>query len=363
MDFGGVYEGKTVLVTGHTGFKGSWLCEWLLMLGAKVVGYSLEPETSPCHYEELGLEARLSADLRGDVRSLENVQGVLREHQPDYIFHLAAQSLVRRSFSEPYATTATNVMGTVNVLEALRLENRACVAIMITTDKVYRNVEWLHAYREPDPLGGYDTYSASKAAADIMISSYQQSFFGSADAPRMVAVSARGGNVIGGGDWALDRIVPDAMRSLSAGERIPVRNRHATRPWQHVLELLNGYMTLAAALSDAEGERLSELSSAFNFGPYLSSNRPVENLVEEILKHWSGSWEDFTDPNAVHEAGKLNLSIDRAYHLLGWQPRWGFEATLEQTVSWYRQFYEEAQGHPDRVQALTKQQIEAYASG
>ena len=369
MNFQNAYKDKTVLVTGHTGFKGSWLCEWLLMLGANVVGYSLEPNTTPSHFEELGLSERLMADIRGDVRSFEDIQKALREHTPDFVFHLAAQPLVGLSYDEPLETIEINLNGTLNLLEAVRRENNACILILVTTDKVYRNNEWAYAYREVDPLGGYDPYSASKACADIVIASYQQSFFNTfrTGEPRIAAASVRGGNVIGGGDWADARIVPDCMRSLQNGETIPVRNRHATRPWQHVLELLSGYMHLGAELARADQqddvELLQTLCSAFNFGPHITSNRSVKVLVEEVLKHWSGDWEDFTDPDAKHEAGKLNLTIDKAYHTLHWQPRWNFEETIRQTVAWYKQFYDLSEPDAEAVRALTRGQIEDYAKG
>ncbi len=367
MKFGDAYKGKTVFVTGHTGFKGSWLSEWLLLLGAKVVGCSLEPPTEPSHFAALRLGGHLESDLRGDVRSLDTLQAMLKEHKPDFVFHLAAQPLVRRSFNEPHYTIETNVVGSLNVLEAVRRENRDCVVIMITTDKVYKNVEWVYAYRENDPLGSDDPYSASKACADIIISSYQQSFFNNRtpESPVIAVAAVRGGNVIGGGDWAKDRIVPDSVRSLAAGTDILVRNRNATRPWQHVLELLSGYLHLGSEMSravEARNEaRLAELCSAFNFGPAITSNRPVGELVQEILKHWPGEWEDFTEPGAAHEAGLLNLSTDKAYHCIGWQPQWSFEETIKHTVEWYRQYYQTSPPDPASVKELTQRQICSYA--
>ncbi len=269
-----IYNKKTVCVTGHTGFKGSWLCEWLLLMGAHVVGYALEPPSTPSHAAELRLGERLLADIRGDVQSLPDVQAMLQTYQPDFIFHLAAQPIVRRSFDQPYETIQTNCVGSLNILEAARRENRPCVIIMVTSDKVYENVEWVHAYRENDLLGGHDPYSASKACAETVISTYRRSFFQRLDDPTQAAIavaSARGGNVIGGGDWAEDRIVPDCMRHLAQQETIPIRNRFATRPWQHVLELLNGYLLLGAEIYRAlygrehrELERLDTLCSAFN---------------------------------------------------------------------------------------------------
>ena len=371
MSFTNSYRGKTVFITGHTGFKGSWLCEWLLMMGANVVGYALEPPTAPSHFAALQLGPRLRADIRGDVRELGALRAALDEHDPDFIFHLAAQPLVRRGFSEPHFTVETNVMGSLNVLEAVRQRNKACVVIMITTDKVYENEEWTHAYRENDALGGHDPYSASKACAEILISSYQRSFFErhqqSPQAATVALASVRGGNVIGGGDWAKDRIVPDSMKSLARGEKIHVRNRKATRPWQHVLELLSGYLHLgseiACAVDAGNTKRLQRLCSPFNFGPHLTSNKTVEELVEEILEHWPGGWTDLTKPDARHEAGKLNLTIDKAYHLLGWHPRWSFEETIQHIVEWYKLYYQSERRDPSAVQALTQQQIRLYAQG
>lgn len=361
------YKGKTVFVTGHTGFKGSWLCEWLLMLGAKVVGYATEPPSEPSLFGALGLSERVHKDKRADVRDYETLRSSLAQAQPDYVFHLAAQPLVRQSFADPVETIHTNVNGTLNVLEALRQLGKACTVVCITTDKVYRNEEWLYAYREHDPLGGFDPYSASKACADILTNSYQQSFFAASamGAAAVNVATARGGNVIGGGDWAKDRIVPDCMRALAAGETIQVRNRHATRPWQHVLELLSGYLTLGAATQTAadagDKERLAQLCSAYNFGPQLDSNRSVKVLVESILAEWPGNWQDFSEENAPHEAGKLNLTIDKAYHSLGWSPRWRFEETIAQTVAWYRTYYA-SEPSPESVQKLTRSQIEQYLS-
>jgi CDP-glucose 4,6-dehydratase len=368
MRFGDAYKGKTVFITGHTGFNGSWLSEWLLLLGANVVGYSLDPPTEPSHFDALRLGERLGADLRADIRSHDTLLAALRQHEPSFIFHLAAQPIVRRAFIEPGYTVETNVMGSVNILEAVRLANRSCTVIMVSTDKVYENVEWVYPYRENDPLGGHDPYSASKASAEILISAYRRSFFiGHPNVPGLPVIavaSARGGNVIGGGDWAQDRIVPDVIRSLAARKRIPVRNRKASRPWQHVLELLSGYLHLGSeishALSRRAASRLHELCSSFNFGPHMASNRTVEELVKEILKHWPGEWEDLTDPQASPEAGRLALAIDKAYHVLRWQPRWSFEEAVRRTVEWYQRFYQSGTPEPASVRELTRQQILSY---
>ena len=352
--FGGAFSGKSIWLSGHTGFKGSWLATWLLRLGARVHGFSLEPPTDPSLFEQLGLASQLHHEI-GDIRDAAAVERSIQSAAPDFVFHLAAQPLVRLSYEQPVETYATNVMGTVHVLDSLRRLERPCAAVFATTDKCYENREWLHAYREEDPLGGHDPYSSSKGAAEIAIAAYRRSFFGS----HLVRIaSARAGNVIGGGDWALDRIVPDSIRALQRGEAIPVRNKRSTRPWQHVLEPLSGYLSLAAGLAAAP--QRAELASAFNFGPPLSSNRTVAELVQELLKHWPGKWIDQSDPNAVHEATLLNLATDKAFHLLGWSPVWSFEETLASTARWYRASNDfGANGGRERLQ-LTHAQIEKY---
>jgi CDP-glucose 4,6-dehydratase len=384
--FGGLYRGKRVLITGHTGFKGAWLAEWLLGLGAEVTGLALPPPTTPALFDQLGLADRLRHVI-GDVRDLASVRAVVDAARPDFVFHLAAQPLVRLSYDQPVETYATNIMGTVNVLEAVRLAARPCTVVAVTTDKCYENKEWVHSYREEDPMGGYDPYSSSKGAAELVIAAYRRSYFtgkaesGYAEMPKIQLASARAGNVIGGGDWALDRIVPDCIRALQRGESIPVRNKIATRPWQHVLEPLSGYLWLAASLSEAAVEvksvrskiaessgpdcdlvsrieRLKALCGAFNFGPALSSNRTVKDLVEEMLKHWPGRWEDRSDPNAVHEAKLLNLATDKAHHFLAWAPAWPFADTIEQTVGWYRR----AASQPAAIHELTQTQIQSYTA-
>ncbi|MFQ3671043.1 MAG: CDP-glucose 4,6-dehydratase [Verrucomicrobiia bacterium] len=348
------YAGKRVWVSGHTGFKGAWLCQWLLSLGAEVFGYSLPGKvTEPSLFEQLNLAAQL-VDGRGDLRDGQGVNEALRQAEPDFVFHLAAQPLVRLSYQEPVATWQTNVVGTIHVLEALRSWGQPCVAVLITTDKVYENREWVYGYREDDPLGGHDPYSASKAAAELAIASWQRSFF--SHHPVKLA-SARAGNVMGGGDWASDRIVPDAMRALAEGRPVPVRNPASIRPWQHVLEPLAGYLLLGARLEGGDERMAKEAggSMSFNFGPSLESNRTVTELVEEILRNWSGCWEDHSEVGAPHEAGRLSLATDKAFHLLGWQPRWSFTATVEKTVGWYRAVHLGA----DPVE-LTLRQIEEY---
>ena len=333
--FGGAFAGRRVVVTGHTGFKGGWLSEWLLGLGADVTGFALAPPTDPALFDQLGLARRLR-HREADVRDAHEVSRVVRETRPDFVFHLAAQSLVRESYAHPVETFATNVMGTINVLEAVRGLDRPCVVIVVTTDKCYLNREWFYGYREDDPLGGRDPYSASKAAAEIATAAWRASFFG--NSPVRIA-SGRAGNVIGGGDWARDRIVPDCIRSLSAGRPIPVRNRLATRPWQHVLEPLAGYLWLAASLAAPTVPRHDDdasLESGFNFGPDSDSNRNVGELVGRVLDHWPGTWEDASDGGAPHEAKFLHLSTDKAARLLRWRPVWSFDRTIAETVGWYR---------------------------
>jgi CDP-glucose 4,6-dehydratase len=359
MPFGGIYRGKRVLVTGHTGFKGAWLSEWLLTLGADVTGLSLPAPSSPALFEQLDLAGRMNHRL-GDIRDLSAVRAAVAAVRPDFVFHLAAQSLVRRSYQEPVETYATNVLGTVHVLEALRKAGRPCSVVAVTSDKCYENREWIHSYRESDPLGGHDPYSSSKGAAELAIDSYRRSYFSSGDA-RVRLASARAGNVIGGGDWAQDRIVPDCIRALQQNQPIPIRNPHATRPWQHVLEPLSGYLWLAASLSLSDsraGPAPGPFETAFNFGPASTANRTVAALVQEILQHWPGGWEDRSDPRALHEAGLLHLATDKALHHLKWQSVWGFEETIARTVGWYRA----CDANPAEALPLTRRQIADYTA-
>lgn len=350
MPFADLYRGKRVLLTGHTGFKGSWLAEWLLALGAEVTGLALPPPTEPALFDQLGLEKRLHHRI-GDIRDLEIVRAAVETAKPEFVFHLAAQPLVRLSYERPVETYTTNVLGTVHVLEAIRLAKRSCTVVVVSTDKCYENREWVHSYREEDAMGGYDPYSSSKGAAELAVSAFRRSYFSGVDSPVRLA-SARAGNVVGGGDWAQDRIMPDCIRALQGGTSILVRNKVSTRPWQHVLEPLSGYLQLGAQL-----HRNAALATAFNFGPALSSNRTVAELVKEVLKHWPGGWEDMSDPSAVHEAKLLNLSTDKAFHWLQWQPVWDFEQTVFKTVSWYRQIHAGADAG-----ARTRHDIAAYVT-
>lgn len=354
------WNGRRVLLTGHTGFKGSWLALWLSELGARVTGVGLEPEGDPHLFHQLRLSERLSHHI-ADIRDLDALQSIAAASDPEVVLHLAAQPLVRRSYRDPLGTWSTNVQGSLNVLEALRPLGHPCAVVMITTDKVYANQEWDYGYRENDRLGGHDPYSASKAAAEIAIASWRSSFCGSAahQTPQLSIATARAGNVIGGGDWAEDRIVPDAARALAAGQSIPVRRPGATRPWQHVLEPLSGYLLLAERLAQSAGQpEPNPYADAFNFGPQLESNRPVRDLINEALLHWPGSWQDLSDPGDPHEAGRLHLQIDKAHHQLGWQPRWSFATTIDRTLGWYRAVHE----NPAQAESICLDDLASYTS-
>jgi len=324
------WRNKRVLVTGHTGFKGAWLSLSLLEKGAVVAGLALEPDGEPSLFQQLGLESLMDHQIV-DVRDGAAVSSAVSNFAPDAVVHLAAQSLVLRSYREPTNTWEVNVGGTINVLEALRHLDKPCAAVMVTTDKVYENREWEFGYREVDPLGGRDPYSSSKAAAEIAIASWRASFLSGKSGVRVA--SSRAGNVIGGGDWSENRIVPDIARALGAGRPVEIRNRHATRPWQHVLDPLNGYLRLAQCLLESEH---SGFQGAFNFGPEPEACRTVGELVAECLKSWEGEAVDCSPEAAPHEAGRLSLVIERARDRLGWRPRWGFEKSVEEAVGWYK---------------------------
>ncbi len=346
------YKGKSVLVTGHTGFKGSWLTSWLIQLGANVTGIALDPPTNPSLFDAARLTSRIT-DLRLDIRDQAGIEKAIKEIQPDFLFHLAAQSLVHKSYDNPIETWQTNVMGTLNVLEALRKLDKNCAAIIITSDKCYENVEWVWGYRETDSLGGADPYSASKGAAELGIRSYINSYFPN-DASKVRIATARAGNVIGGGDWAIDRIIPDCVRSWSKNLAVNLRNSHATRPWQHVLEPLSGYLTLGQALS-----RNKELhGEAFNFGPHAQQNYSVLNLVSEMSNHWDQvKWNESPISTSKHtEAGLLKLNCDKALHVLDWQAVLDFKKTVHMTAEWYKMYYE----NPENIQMKTNEQISIY---
>lgn len=361
------YRRRRVLITGHTGFKGGWLSLWLKHLGAEVWGYGHGAPTSPGFHEILPIDT-FQGEIAGDVRDPESLRAAVDRARPEIVFHLAAQPLVRRSYSEPHSTLATNVMGTANLLEAIRIAGCPAHVVVVTTDKCYENVGRTDGYVESDSLGGHDVYSASKAAAELVVQAWRRSFFEPNSALGNVA-SARGGNVIGGGDYAEDRLVPDAVRALLGGHAIPVRNPSSTRPWQHVLDCLSGYLCLGARL--AGSGKHSPVASAFNFGPDPSANRPVRELVEGILEGWPGTWRNLAPPDAPHEAAKLNLSIKKASDKLGWQPAWDFEDTVQQTIAWYRARHVEqisdlaafSVGQIERFTAAARERGIAWANG
>lgn len=325
-----IFRGKRVLVTGDTGFKGSWLSLWLSHLGAQVYGYALPPERAHDHFNLLKLQDRITHQ-DGDIRDGDRLRAFVEHAQPEFVFHLAAQALVRRSYRDPKETFDTNVGGSVNVLEAIRATPSVRALVYITSDKCYKNREWVWGYRENDELGGRDPYSASKAAAELVFAAYGDSFFEMRN--DFGYASVRAGNVIGGGDWSEDRIVPDCIKALSAGQPIVLRRPHATRPWQHVLEPLGGYLLLAAALRRDP----KRYSSAWNFGPHAEANRTVQNLTQAIVAEWgAGTIEVQASGTDQHEAGLLHLNCDKAHHHLDWGSRWNFERTVRETVAWYR---------------------------
>lgn len=331
VDLGG-YRGKTILVTGDTGFKGSWLATWLLELGARVVGYALAPVTPRDNYVLCGLADRIT-HIDGDVRDHAKLAEAIASHKPDVVFHLAAQPLVLESYKAPRETFETNVMGTVNVLEAVRHASSVRAVVVVTSDKCYENQAWLWGYRESDPMGGHDPYSASKGAAELIAASMRRSFFSAPSAAAIATV--RAGNVIGAGDWAANRIVPDCIRSLAAGEPIVIRHPKAVRPWQHVLDALHGYLQVGARL--VTDGAASAFASAWNFGPTQQTMVPVVGLVDAVIAAWgSGSFRIDRDPNAPDEARFLHLDISKALNQLGWRPALGLEQMVAFTVEGYR---------------------------
>ncbi len=335
--FDNIYKNKRVLVTGHTGFKGSWLVLWLLKMGANVFGYSLDIPTDPNHHEILNLDFET---ISGDIRDLEKLRKAIESFQPDIVIHMAAQSLVRKSYESPVETFETNVIGTVNLFEACRRIESVRAIVNVTSDKCYKNREWVWGYRENDPVGGHDPYSASKGCAEIVTESYRKSFFpldNYKKTHQTLVASVRAGNVIGGGDWGDDRLVPDIMRAASQNKKIHIRNPHATRPWQHVLEPLSGYLLLGQKL--LEGER--EFSGAWNFGPSVDGHRKVLSVIKELHKNWSNiDYKIRADEKNPHEANLLKLDCSKAHAKLKWKSVWESSTTFAKTAQWYKEYYE-----------------------
>lgn len=347
------FKNKTVLLTGHTGFKGSWLAIWLREMGADVIGYAINPPSEPNNFEVTGLRDKIT-HVQGDINNLDSLLETFKRYQPEFVFHLAAQSLVRLSYEEPKLTFDTNVGGTVNVLEAVRLSPSVKVLVNVTSDKCYENKEWVWGYRENDPMGGNDPYSASKGCAELVFGAYLKSFIGKTAGRRKIgAASVRAGNVIGGGDWGKDRLVPDCIAALSSGRAIDIRNPHAVRPWQHVLEPLGGYLQLATALlQDSE-----KYSGAWNFGPDDGSHLTVAEIADRLIRFWgSGVWNDLSDPHALYESKILKLNCDKVHAQLGWNSVLTMEECLQMTVDWYKNFY---RGHND-MYGFCVQQIHKY---
>lgn len=334
--FNNVYKGKTVLVTGHTGFKGSWLSIWLNEIGAKVVGFALDPASEKGNFVLAGLTDKM-VDVRGDVRDIDALSHVFKIHSPDFVFHLAAQPLVRLSYEEPVKTFETNVMGTINVLECIRRTDREMIGIMVTSDKCYENKEQIWGYRESDPMGGHDPYSSSKGAAEIAISSWRRSYFNPSNhrAHGKSIASVRAGNVIGGGDWARDRIVPDCMRAIESGSAIEIRSPEAVRPWEHVLEPISGYLLLGQRMIENPGR----YCEGWNFGPSPESIVTVWEMASRIVQEYgSGRLVDMSGDRGLHEATLLALDISKARATLGWKPTLNLDETIRTTVDWYREY-------------------------
>lgn len=343
------FAGKRVFVTGHTGFKGTWLAFLLKELGADVMGFALPPEPGPSHFELLGLQSRIN-HVVGDIRDAAALRNALHSFQPEYVLHMAAQALVKKSYDDPVVTFGSNVMGSVHLLDAVRQCDSVRSLVYITSDKCYENVEWVWGYRENDRLGGHDPYSASKASAEIVFSAYARSYF--AARPKLGAATARAGNVIGGGDWATDRIVPDCIRAIATNNPIQLRNPKATRPWQHVLEPLSGYLLLAAYLRDQP----ETYAGSWNFGPPAGDVRTVEDVANTITRHLGrGRIEIAELQQQHHEAQLLQLNCDKAHQLLGWRPRWHVDRTLAATALWYKTILDGGD-----AESVTRAQIQEY---
>jgi CDP-glucose 4,6-dehydratase len=351
--FGNFYEGKKVLITGHTGFKGSWLSIWLHSIGAEVVGISLDPVTEKDNYVLSKIGDKIQADLRCDIRDGQLIKDVFKEYKPEIVFHLAAQPLVRLSYETPVETYEVNVMGTINILEAIKVTESVKVGVMTTTDKCYENREQIWGYRENEAMGGFDPYSSSKGAAEIAIASWRNSFFNPEhyDKHHKSISSVRAGNVVGGGDWALDRIIPDCIKALEAGKAIDIRSPSAIRPWQHVLEPLGGYLLLAMKMWNEP----AKYCEGWNFGPNAESIANVWKVASSVIDSYgSGSLKDISDPNDLHEAKLLMLDISKAKFKLGWTPKLNLNQTIELTVDWYKRYKNED------VYSVCLKQLEFY---
>lgn len=349
------WKGKRVLLTGHTGFKGSWLSLWLQSMGAQVVGYALNPPTDPCLFETAEV-AKGMTSIIGDIRDLEHLSRLFAEHQPEIVIHMAAQPLVRYSYIEPVETYSTNVMGTVNLLEAVRSTKSVKAVVNVTTDKCYENREWAWGYRENEAMGGYDPYSSSKGCAELVTAAYRNSYFHPDKYKEhgVAIASARAGNVIGGGDWADDRLIPDIMRAISASEPVNIRNPHAIRPWQHVLEPLAGYLVLAQKLCE-EGATCAE---GWNFGPNDEDAKPVQWIVEKLTRSWGDGASWVVDGGEhPHEAHYLKLDCSKAKSRLDWHPRWRLEEALDAIVEWQRAYQD-----GKAIKSVTQEQIQRYMS-
>jgi len=346
------WRGRRIFLTGHTGFKGSWLALWLQRLGAQITGYSLKAPTEPSLFHAASVGSGMKSVL-GDIRDFSSLQRSLGEARPEVVIHMAAQPIVRRSYIEPVETYATNVLGTVHLLEAVRQTPDIRVVLVITSDKCYENREWLWGYREDDPMGGHDPYSSSKGCAELVVSAYRRSFWNGGAGRELALATARAGNVIGGGDWAEDRLIPDAVKAFSAGLSLKIRNPLALRPWQHVFEPLSGYLLLCERMWEAP----SEFSEGWNFGPREEDARSVSDLVNLFVSCWGDGASWCLDEDAhPHEARHLKLDCSKARGRLGWKPRWGLDRAVEATASWYKKFME---GHLD-MKSFSQSQIESY---
>jgi CDP-glucose 4,6-dehydratase len=358
--FGNVFQGRRVLITGHTGFKGAWLSQWLLSMGAEPIGYALSPTTAPSMFNQLNLSRRMESHI-ADIRDQKKLSDVVTRTDATVVFHLAAQALVPLSFHNPRETFEANVIGTVNVLQAVRAAERPMTVIIVTSDKCYQNREWEYGYRENDPIGGADPYSASKGCAELVTASFRNSYFSAADCNVHVA-SVRAGNVIGGGDWAEGRIVPDIVRAFMANRPVKLRNPSSVRPWQHVLDCLSGYLSLVAAIDSAsanhKSDQLFSLCTSFNFGPDTESTCTVREVVRRFQKYLPGSYEASDASDGWKESRLLRLVTDRAFRRLGWRPTLSLDESVKLTVDWYSRVKNSTDA--SFVQSVTDSQIEAF---